>query len=401
MVSAALVFCLVAVLLAVPWLAVYGRREVCTKDALQAKAVAGLANFADWLHRNKASGLIGEVGWPSGRDSAAWNALAETWYDAADRIGLPVTAWAAGTWPPDYPLVVYRPDPATPDALTAEPQAAVVASHPSTGQYLRGVNLAGGSFAAGDSSGAFGTFGGGNPGKYGKDYWYESGSIYHDLAARGLRLIRLAVAWERLQPVPFGPLSKAELARVQASIDEAASAHLAVIVDLHGYGFFAAGGGRDGPLQRLTLGSPQLPTTALADFWRRMALALHGAPGIAAFGILNEPTHLAADGAAGARLWERTSQQAVDAIRRTGSTAAVAVSGYMPMNPLSWGEMYPTAWIRDPLHRVAYDSHAYFDMYSTGYYKSSYDQELWRAMLEAPRPCQWLIPQTHQVLRSP
>src|SRR5262245_28649226 len=83
--------------------------RLCTADPVQAKAVAGLANFARWLRRHDASGFIGEVGWPSTRDGAQWNALAETWYTAADRIGLPVTAWAAGPWPADYPMAVYRP----------------------------------------------------------------------------------------------------------------------------------------------------------------------------------------------------------------------------------------------------------------------------------------------------
>ncbi|HKT02787.1 MAG TPA: cellulase family glycosylhydrolase, partial [Rugosimonospora sp.] len=366
--------------------------ELCGRDALQARAIAGLANFAAWLRRNRAAGFIGEVGWPSGPDSAAWNALADTWYDAADQLGLPVTAWAAGSWPAAYPLTIYRSDPAVPGPLTTEPQAAVVQRHPSTGRYLRGVTLAAGSFAAGDTNVAFGA---GNPGRYGLDYRYEAGPVYQDLAARGLRLIRLAVTWERLQPVPFGPLAGAELARVRAALGEARRAGLAVLVDLHGYGYFTSGRG-----QRRRLGSTQLPTTALADFWRRMAVALAHAPGVAGFGLLNEPTLLAASGRAGARLWERASQQAVTAIRGTGSRAVLTVSGYMPMNPLAWGGMDPTAWIHDPLHRVAYESHAYFDTDSTGYYRDSYAVELRRARVSAPPRCQWLPPLPGGVLRD-
>jgi hypothetical protein len=398
LVSVALVFGMLVALLGVPWLVLSTGRAVCGADALQAKAVAGLANFAGWLRRNRASGFIGEVGWPSGRDSAAWNALAETWYRAADQIGLPVAAWAAGSWPATYPLAIYRPDPDSPRALMSGPQAGVVQDHPGTGGYLRGVGMAAGSFGAGDTNGAFG---GGNPGRYGLDYRYDSGSIYRDLAGRGLRLVRLAVVWERLQPVPFGPLARGELARVRAAVDEAAGAGLAVLVDLHGYGYFTAGGGRDGGSVRRTLGSPDLPTAALADFWKRAATALAGTPGVAGYGILNEPTYLAATGRAGARVWERASQQSVAAIRATGSTVAVAVSGYMPMNPGAWGGMHPAAWIRDPLRRVAYESHAYFDADSSGRYRSSYAQELHRAELSAVRPCQWLTVQRHQVLDAP
>ncbi len=366
--------------------------RLCTADPVQAEAVAGLANFDRWLRRNHASGFIGEVGWPSTRDSAQWNALADRWYTAADRIGLPVTAWAAGPWPPGYPMAVYRPgaDPTAgrSDADTAGPQATVVERHPSTDRYLRGVNLAGGSFAAGDTNGGFGT---GNPGQYGTDYRYETPSTYPDLARHGVRLIRLAVTWERLQPVPFGPLSQPELARVRAALHEAGRAGLSVIVDLHGYGDYAEGGATQGPVRHLLLGSPALPTAALADFWRRMATAVAAAPALAAFGILNEPTHLAAPGRAGALIWEHAAQQALDAIRATGATTPVTVSGYTPIGPGAWGQMHPHAWIRDPLHRVAYESHAYFDNDGSGRYDSSYASERQR-IGNRPARCYTLTP---------
>jgi endoglucanase len=271
----------------------------------------------------------------------------------------------------------------------AGPQAAVVERHPSTGRYLRGVALAAGSFAAADTNAAFG---GRNPGHYGQDYGYETPSTYSDLAARGVRLVRLAVTWERLQPTPFGQLSDNELARVRSALRQASRAHLAVIVDLHGYGDFAEGGGPDGQIRRLLLGSPQLPTAALADFWQRMARAVADSPAVVAFGLLNEPTRLAAPGRAGALLWERAAQQSVDAIRRTGSTTAVTVSGHLPMGPQVWGQLHPHAWVSDPLHRVAYESHAYFDGDNSGRYYASYAEELHRVADPAPALCQRLAP---------
>jgi hypothetical protein len=386
---------LLAVMVIVATLAPPAERKVCASDALQAKAVAGLANFAGWLERNNASGFIGEVGWPSNRNSAEWNALANTWYAAADRIGLPVTAWAAGSWPADYPLAIYRSDADSSVANIPGPQAAVLERHPSTGRYLRGVALAAGSFAAADTNSAFS---GGNPGRYGQDYGYETPSTYSDLATRGVRLVRIAVTWERLQPVPFGSLSHGELARVRSALHQASRAHLAVILDLHGYGDFAVAGGPHGQIRHLVLGSPELPTAALADFWKRMAPAVADVPAVVAFGILNEPTRLAADGRAGALIWERTAQQSVDAIRRTGSTRAVTISGYLPMGPAWWGQMHPRAWINDPLHRVAYESHAYFDSDGSGRYYASYAEELLRVPNPAPSRCQWLAPLVTQVL---
>lgn len=371
--------------------------RMCAGDALQAKAVAGLANFAGWLRRNDASGFIGEVGWPSS-DALKWNALADTWYTAADHLGLPVTAWAAGSWPADYPMAVYRSDTGSSITDRPGPQAAVVERHPSTDRYPRGVVLAAGSFGAGDASDTDTGFGAGNPGRYGQDYQYEEPGTYAGLAARGVRLVRLALTWERLQPVPFGPLSREEVARVQSALLAAGRAHLAVVVDLHGYGTFTEGGGPSGPTRRMTLGSPELPTTALGDFWRKMAQAVSDAPAVHAFGILNEPTHLAASGRAGARIWEQAAQQSVDAIRATGSATTVTISGYVPMGPFAWGQMHPRAWIRDPLHHVVYESHAYFDNDGSGHYYASYAEELRLITNPAPSRCQWLTPPDIQAL---
>jgi hypothetical protein len=394
---AAIALTLLALLFIVAALPQPAERKVCTNDVLQAKAVAGLANFAGWLRRNEAAGFIGEVGWPSNRDSAKWNALADIWYTAADRIGLPVTAWAAGSWPADYPLAIYRSGPGSSEVNIPGPQAAVVERHPSTGRYLRGVALAAGSFAASDTNAAFGA---GNPGHYGQDYGYETPSTYSDLAARGVRLVRLALTWERLQPVPFGSLSQGELARVRSVVRQASRANLAVIVDLHGYGDFAAGGGPHGQIRHLVLGSPELPTTALADFWKRTAVAFADAPAVVAFGLLNEPTRLAAGGRAGALIWEQAAQLSVDAIRRTGSTTAVTVSGYLPMGPPAWGQMHPRAWISDPLDRVAYESHAYFDSDGSGHYDASYGDEVRRVANPSPSLCQWLAPLATQALST-
>lgn len=346
-------------------------RTVCGSDQLQAHAVAGLANFADWLRDNAAAGFIGEVGWPSGTDGARWDALADTWYEAADALGLPVTAWAAAGWPSSYPMAVYSRRSGSGTVDTAGPQAAVVQAHPGTTGYLRGVVLAGGSFGTATAS-----FSGTNPGRYGQEYSYENADTYAYLAARGVTMVRLAVAWERLQPAPGGALDSAELGRLRQALNFAARAHLQVIVDLHSYGEFMLGTPQ-GP-RPLVLGSPELPIANLADLWSRLATALAGNPAVYGYDVMNEPTTLVVHGASGARLWEEASQGTVKAIRATGSTAMIAVTGYGQTSPAHWGELHPRAWINDPLGRVLYSAHVYFDADSSGHYDAGYDEEVAR-----------------------
>jgi hypothetical protein len=362
---------------------------VCGTDALQANALAGLAHFSAWLRREDASGFVGEVGWPSGDDGERWNALGEVWYRAADAIGLPVTAWAAGRWPPNYRMTVYRSGST---ADTAGPQAPVVEAHPGTGTYLRGVALAGGSFGTGEGSPAFSNR---NPGRYGSDYTYEDAGFYAFLAGRGIRLVRLAVSWERLQDRPSGPLVAAELARVRAAVGQAAAAGLRVVLDLHGYGDYALGG-PDG-VRRVPLGSADLPTAALADLWARLARATADLPAIVGYGLLNEPTKLAAKGRDAALIWERASQQAVRAIRGTGDRRQVLVSGYAQMSPADWGRLHPHAWVDDPARRVTYETHDYFDQDNSGRYRAGYAEETARAATSAPL-CQSLVPMIRRSL---
>jgi Cellulase (glycosyl hydrolase family 5) len=371
-------------LVAVPKVIGRDAGQVCGDDALQAEAVAGLANFAGWLQRNEAAGFVGEVGWPSGVDGARWNVLADKWYDAADRIGMPVMAWAAARWPSSYPMAVYRSQGGS-TLDSAGPQAEVVERHGGDEQRPRGVDLAGGSFGTGEGYPGFSSTRGG---RYGYDYSYENAASYTFLADRGVRLVRLALSWERLQPVLRRPLDPAEVERVRRALDNAARAGLRVVLDLHGYGAYLAGTA-DGR-RRLVLGSAQLPGSALADFWSRLTPAVAAEPALAALDLLNEPLTLSARGPAGARLWERISQLAVDAVRRTGSGVPVVVSGYGQTGPARWGDLHPRAWIRDRAGRVLYDAHVYFDSDGSGHYAARYDDELRRAAAAAPPPCHQL-----------
>jgi hypothetical protein len=364
----------------VPRLLAADRGLVCTDDPVAARAVAGLAEFGRWLGQDDASGFVGEVGWPAGQDAAAWSEVAETWYRAADAAGLPVTAWSAGRWPDSYPMAVYS---ASTDAGLdrAGPQAAVVESHPSSRAYLRGVDLADGSFAAADTVDRYSST---DPGRYGYDYTYGSPGSYTYLQRRGVRLIRLAATWERLQPEPFGRLSQPETARLRAALETARRTGIAVVLDLHGYGGYRAGG--PGGPSTLVLGTPALPTGALADVWSKLVTALGDEPALAGLGLLNEPTRLAARGRAGARLWEAASQQAVDRIRAAGSRTAVVVTGYGSPAPGHLAEEHPRPWLTDPLDRVVYDAHVYFDADGSGHYADRYaDERSLAAAAASPR----------------
>ncbi len=345
--------------------------EVCPEDAVQARAVQGVVSFAAWLRTHGAQGYVGEVGWPAGFDRQAWDRTAQAWYRAADIAGLPTTAWAAGRWSRDYPMWVYRASTVGGYLDEAGPQAAVVERHLQVDGVARGVAIGSGTFGASDVDDGYSNA---DPGRYGWDYTYESAKGYAFLARRGIRLVRLGVSWERLQRRPAGPLDAKEVARLLRALTWAEQAGLKVVLDLHSYGTYAlADGGR---VRQVALGTPELPVSALADLWRRLAEATSSSRAIVGYDLMNEPARLAVGGAQGALVWEAASQGAVEAIRQAGGTATVVVAGYGSSSPVGWPHLHPEPWIEDPLGDVAYEVHSYFDEDGSGHYDLTYDQEL-------------------------
>lgn len=345
----------------------------CTTSPVADRAVSDLDVFVRWLDDNDARGYIGEVGWPSGRDSTAWNKVAAAWFDRADDADLWVSVWAAGRWwGASYPMAVYRLSGRSGVPPTAGPQAEVAAAHFRASTSPRGVALPSGSFGAGRDGRPW--YSNTRPGLLGRDYYYENAADYESLARSGVQFVRLSLAWERVQPTPGGPLDEREIRRIESSVADAHAAGLAVVLDVHNYAdyYVSSGSGRH---RRLVLGSPELPTSSLADLWARLARAFRSTPGVLGYGLMNEPTDLAPTVPEGVQVWEDASQRAVDAIRQQGDSHTVLVSGYGGSSPGRWPDLQPRPWIVDPDHAIRYEAHQYFDGTRSGAYSSSYTAE--------------------------
>ncbi len=63
-----------------------------------------IASFVQWLNRNNARGIVGEVGVPLG--DRRWTALMTDLSRMAERHSIPLVVWAAGEWWGDYPLSI-------------------------------------------------------------------------------------------------------------------------------------------------------------------------------------------------------------------------------------------------------------------------------------------------------
>src|SRR5215208_105023 len=112
-------------------------------------------------------------------------------------------------------------------------------------------------------------------------------------------------------------LTTTTMDRRPSIIRRATGAGLKVILDVHNFADYYIE--RNGRGVRFAIGSERLPISRFADLWRRLSHNFKGTPGIVGYGLMNEPAGMPSVGALSpAKVWERASRRALDAIRSNG-----------------------------------------------------------------------------------
>jgi Cellulase (glycosyl hydrolase family 5) len=362
------------------------------QDAITHNALDGLNSFIRWLEN--ARGYIGEVGIPSNLgqkrepfypDQTQWKTMGDEYYSRCDSAGLWITAHETSERYYDlknggyYASIYLASGDDTHKVINrAGFQSALIEAHGGTG---RGVNFSGGQkFDEYRMSNA-------NPGVYNKDYWYPTdGSNRIDpntgldsfgyLSSRGVKLVRLGLRWERIQPKLKGPLSTTELKRFRIALIHAREAGVQVIVDLHNYGGYCTNSGRK------ALNTSALPISAMEDVWRKLSLHFDDHSEVVAYDLMNEPYNhggvAAGNFASPTKAWEAATRRVVKAIRRRGDTKKIMIPTYAPVPKVS--DKHAGPWISGG-GDIMYTAHHYFDHYDPrtdgggGDYPISYSDE--------------------------
>ncbi len=208
------------------------------------------------------------------------------------------------------------------------------------GQTLKGVNLAGAAFSPSHL-----------PGIYGQDFVFPNAGEIAYFTQKGMNVFRISVLWERLQPTLGGPLDADEVARLESFIAIANQHHAAVIIDLHNYGQYR--------------GVPVVNTPALqagfANIWGRLARRF-GHNDAVLFGLMNEPQINQPAS------WSDTAQLAITRIRKAGGRNRIMVSGTQWDSAAGFAAVSGATMqsLNDPLHRLVFEVHEYFDSDSSG-----------------------------------
>ena len=234
---------------------------------------------------------------------------------------------------------------------------------------LLGVSLAGAEFGAEKR-----TFSNRQPGRNGTDYVFNSADTIAYFGQHGLRLVRLPFRWERIQPKLGQRLDTPHLNELLKFCRAAQEANVFVILDVHNYGRYRCvvdDVTRECVIDQEVRGRVPVSRHHLADLWTRLAKAFRREPAVVGYGLMNEPHDM------GSSNWKLISQLSVDAIRRVDRQTAIVVAG----DDWSSAERFVAAngggaWIRDPVEKIVYEAHCYFDRDGSGKYRESFASEL-------------------------
>jgi endoglucanase len=211
--------------------------------------------------------------------------------------------------------------------------------------WLTGINFAGAEFNSKRL-----------PGKINKDYQYPKKRDINYFLDRGFTAFRLPFRWERLQLNLGWEFEAKELARLDNTVAYMTGNGAQVILDPHNYAHYFGN----------KIGSEQVPVSAFASFWSRLADHYKTNPRVI-FGLMNEPHRIRADD------WRKAVEAAIGAIRVTGARNLILVPGTSWSGAHSWGKtrdgvsnasVFRT--LSDPADNMAFEVHQYFDSNYSG-----------------------------------
>ena len=217
-----------------------------------------------------------------------------------------------------------------------------------------GVNLAGAEF------------GENFPGVFGTDYPYPTAEELDYYNSKGLKLIRLPFAWERIQHGLNANLDTDELNRLKDFVQLVTDRNMQVILDLHNYGRRFNADGVDE-----IIGSANLQIAHVKDVWTKLATEFKDETNIWGYGIMNEPHDMLAS-----TPWFDIAQAIINGIRTVDMSTKIIVGGDSWSSAERWPEESDNLKnLVDPSDNMIFEAHVYFDNDASGTYRMNYDDE--------------------------
>lgn len=194
------------------------------------------------------------------------------------------------------------------------------------------------------------------PGRNGYDYAFPSSTYLDRWQTRGIRVIRLSILWERLQPVADGKLDTEYANGITKFLNQAAARKMGVILDIHNYGRY----------YQKVIGTLDVPLSQYKGLMRRVAERWGSHDGLVGYDLMNEPY-----GEADA-YWPSVAQTGIDGVRAFDMKKPIYVEGKSWSNALNWPALNgDLLLLKDPANNLVFSAHMYVDVDASGTYQTA------------------------------
>ncbi len=226
----------------------------------------------------------------------------------------------------------------------ALPLAALLASSTAVASVdLVGLNLSGAGFAAQVL-----------PGINGTNYIFPTESYFEQWSARGIKLVRFPIIWERLQPTLGGALDTTYVELIDRTFGYAEKHGVKIILDLHNYARYRG----------QVIGTSGVPYVRYQEIMAKIAQRWSSQKSLYAYDIMNEP-----NGAL--NYWNTAAQYGINGVRSVDTVRPIIVEGNGWAEATRW-EQWNEALLdlKDPSNNIIFSAHTYFDNNAGGSYES-------------------------------
>ncbi len=185
---------------------------------------------------------------------------------------------------------------------------------------------------------------------------HPSSSDLDYFSSKGMKLVRMPIAWERIQPTLNGTLDPTELTKIKNFINYAKTKNIDVLIDLHNY--CRRRKNPSDPQSNVIIGSPDLTLDHVKDVWMKLAMEFKGYTNIWGYGLMNEPHNMDES----PLTWFTIAQELITSVRTIDKTTTIVVAGDRWSSANDW----PTASgnlknLVDPSKNLIFEAHCYFD----------------------------------------
>ncbi len=203
------------------------------------------------------------------------------------------------------------------------------------------------------------------PGTLGIDYIFPNKTQIEYFAKKGFSTITLPFKWERIQTKLGGDLDSNYVALIKQFITDCSVFKVRSVITMQNFAKYHVDN------EEFVLGSKRLPIELFGDVWKKIATEFVDDSLIWGYDIMNEPRGIFS------KNWFNAAQTAINAIRSVDTSVYIIVDGENSSFSYDWKyDNDRLKNLKDPMNKIIYDAHCYFDYDHSGRYDSTYKRKI-------------------------